>query len=200
MNRRRAVEAIGTTGIAGVAGCLGPSTTTDGRDVTDLAGRTVTVPDDVSRLVAAGAGYLVISFVGIIDFVGLVVPHIVRKVIGGDERFLLPASCLAGGVLLLDEPTSSLDVRHQLEVLDVVREEVDDGRAAVVAIHDLNLAARYCDRLAMLHDDRIVAAGGPDILTPETIRDVNGVEATVTTHEGRRIVIPEQPLSKDENS
>ncbi|AFZ72213.1 ABC transporter ATP-binding protein [Natronobacterium gregoryi] len=120
---------------------------------------------------------------------------------GGQQQKVLIGRALVqeATVLLLDEPTSNLDVRHQLEVLDVVREEIDDGMAAVVAIHDLNLATRYCDRLAMLHDDRIVAAGGPEILTPETIRDVYGVDATVTSHDGRRIVIPERPLSRSED-
>lgn len=116
---------------------------------------------------------------------------------GGQRQKVLIGRALVqeASVLLLDEPTSSLDIRHQLEVLDLVREQATAERAAVIAIHDLNLAARYCDRLAMLCDDRIVAAGGPEILTPETIRDVYGVEATVTDHAGRRVVIPERPLS-----
>lgn len=118
---------------------------------------------------------------------------------GGQRQKVLIGRALVqeASVLLLDEPTSSLDVKHQLDVLDVVREQVDGGITAVVAIHDLNLAARYCDKLAMLHGDRIAAAGGPEILTPETIRTVYGVEATVTTHDGRRLVIPERSLSSD---
>jgi len=115
---------------------------------------------------------------------------------GGQRQKVLIARALVqeASVLLLDEPTSSLDIRHQIEVLDLVREQATDDRAAVLAIHDLNLAARYCDRLAMLCDDRIVAAGGVEILTPATIRDVYGVEATVTDHEGTPLVIPERPL------
>lgn len=120
----------------------------------------------------------------------------VEELSGGQQQKVRIARSLVQDVslILFDEPTSSLDIRHQLEVLDLVREQVGDDRAAVVAIHDLNLAARYCDRLAMLHDDRIAAVGGPEILTPETIREVYDVEATVTVRDGRRIVIPERPL------
>jgi len=97
---------------------------------------------------------------------------------------------------LLDEPTAGLDVRHRLEVLELLRELLADGTAAVMVIHDLNLAARYCDRLAMLREGRVVATGDPGILTPETIREVYGVEATVTNHGGRRLVIPERPFAE----
>lgn len=115
---------------------------------------------------------------------------------GGQRQKVLIGRALVqeASVLLLDEPTSSLDVRHQLEVLELVRSQVTDGISGVLAIHDLNLAMRYCDSLALLCDNKIRAAGGPEILTAETIREVYGVEATVTEHDGRRIVIPERPL------
>lgn len=115
---------------------------------------------------------------------------------GGQRQKVLIGRALAqeASVLLLDEPTSSLDVRHQLEVLDLVANQIEDGMAGVLAIHDLNLAIRYCDSLALLCENEIVAAGPPDILTGDLIGDVYGVEATVTEHEGRPLVIPEQPL------
>lgn len=116
---------------------------------------------------------------------------------GGQRQKVLIGRALAqeAEVLLLDEPTSSLDVKHQLEVLNVIRERVEDGITAVMAMHDLNLASRFCDKLAMLHDRRLFAAGGPDILTPENIRAVYDVEATVLRQDGRRLVIPEHPVS-----
>lgn len=114
---------------------------------------------------------------------------------GGQRQTVMIGRALAqeAEVLLLDEPTGSLDVRHQLEVLDVIRDQVDQGITAVMAMHDLNLASRYCDRLVMLHEERVFAAGTPDILTAENIRAVYDVEATVVHHDGRRIVIPEHP-------
>ena len=83
-------------------------------------------------------------------------------------------------VLLLDEPTSNLDVFHQLKVFDLVRRLVDDGLTAIAAIHDLNMAARYCDRLVLLFEGRVLAEGPPDeVLTPETIERAFGVKAAV---------------------
>jgi iron complex transport system ATP-binding protein len=100
-------------------------------------------------------------------------------------------------VMLLDEPTSALDLKHQLDVMDLVVEHVREREVAgVVAIHDLNLAARYCDRVALLHEGEIYDVGGPDVLTPETIRTVYGVDATVRHHRGRRLVVPEAPAGE----
>jgi len=86
-------------------------------------------------------------------------------------------------VMLLDEPTGSLDVNHQIETLELVRELVDEGRTVCAAIHDLDLAARYCDRLVMLADGDIYRNGPPsDVLTGDSLGDVFDATATVTTH------------------
>ncbi len=101
---------------------------------------------------------------------------------GGERQRVLVARALAQQprVLLLDEPTSNLDILHQLKVLDVVRQLVDDGLAAIAAIHDLNMAARYCDRLLLLQDGQVVVEGpAEDVLTPETIESAFGVNAAV---------------------
>lgn len=121
----------------------------------------------------------------------------VTELSGGQRQKVMIGRALAqeAEVLLLDEPTSSLDVKHQLEVLDVIRDQVEQGITAVMAMHDLNLAARYCDKLAMLHDRHVFAAGTPDILTPENIRAVYDVEATVLHHDGRRLVVAEEPVA-----
>jgi iron complex transport system ATP-binding protein len=102
---------------------------------------------------------------------------------GGERQRVLLARALAqeAPVFVLDEPTGSLDVNHQIRVLDLVRELVDDGRTAIAAIHDLDLAARYCDRLALLHDGSFERVGSPDeVLRSETIEAAFDTAAAVT--------------------
>ncbi|MEF8780094.1 MAG: ABC transporter ATP-binding protein [Haloferacaceae archaeon] len=116
---------------------------------------------------------------------------------GGQRQKVTIARALAQqpSVLVLDEPTSDLDVRHRLEVLDVLDEERDRGRAVVMAVHDLNLAARYADRIAMLRDGEIHAVGSPEVLTRESVERVYGVRAEILERDGRRIVLPDSPTS-----
>ena len=101
---------------------------------------------------------------------------------GGERQRVFVSRALAQQprVLLLDEPTSNLDVLHQLKVFDLVRQLIDDGLTAVAAIHDLNMAARYCDRLVLLKGGRVLAEGSPEeVLVPETIQSAFGVRAAV---------------------
>ncbi|MCK9298221.1 MAG: ABC transporter ATP-binding protein [Methanoculleus sp.] len=99
-------------------------------------------------------------------------------------------------VLLLDEPTSSLDLKNQLEILGIVRQVTTEHNvAAVMTMHDLNMALRYADRFILLKDGVIHAAGGPDVVTPETIEVVYGVPVTVERYNGYRFVVPLEPES-----
>jgi iron complex transport system ATP-binding protein len=98
---------------------------------------------------------------------------------GGERQRAQIARALAQDPreLLLDEPTNHLDIRHQLELLALLR---DLPVTAIVALHDLNLAAMFCDQLALLRDGRVVAAGSPaEVLTAGRIREVFGVAAQV---------------------
>lgn len=80
------------------------------------------------------------------------------------------------GLLMLDEPTASQDLAHQLRVLDVARAEADAGGTVVVVLHDLNLAARYADRIVVIADGRIAAEGPPaSVLTAALLREVFAV-------------------------
>ena len=102
---------------------------------------------------------------------------------GGERQRVLLARALAQAtpVLLLDEPTASLDINHAIRTLETVRSVVDDGTAAVAAIHDLDLAARYCDRLVLLAEGDVIAAGDPDsVLTSETLADAFDATAVVS--------------------
>ena len=101
---------------------------------------------------------------------------------GGERQRVFVSRALAQQpkVLLLDEPTSNLDVLHQLKVFELVRRLVDDGLTAIAAIHDLNLAARYCDRMVLLSEGRVLAEGTPeDVLVQDTMRKAFGVDASV---------------------
>jgi len=107
---------------------------------------------------------------------------------GGQAQKVLLARALAQDAhyLLLDEPTSSLDLRHQLEMLEIIAALVKDKRmGAVMAMHDLNLAARFSDVILMLHQGRTFRWGTPlEVITPENIREVYGVEAAVRRENG----------------
>ncbi len=102
---------------------------------------------------------------------------------GGERQraFLAMALAQEPQVLLLDEPTAHLDVNHQLELMELVRERAHTEELTVLmALHDLNLAAGYADRLGLLQRGRLRAVGPPgEVLTPGLIREVFGVEALV---------------------
>jgi iron complex transport system ATP-binding protein len=113
---------------------------------------------------------------------------------GGQAQKVMLARALAQepSFLVLDEPTSSLDLCHQLEVMEMVRAVVGAGRmGAVVAMHDLNLAARFADEIMLLKDGRVFALGEPSALIgPENIRDVYRVDADVRVENGHPCIQP----------
>jgi iron complex transport system ATP-binding protein len=128
----------------------------------------------------------------------------VDELSGGERRRVVLAQALAqdAPVLMLDEPTTHLDVRHVLDLLAIVRRLAERERTAVLAIHhDLNLAASTCDRLVVLHGGEVVASGPPAyVVTPGLLREVYGVEAEVSTDHatGRpsvRIGVPSEPAA-----
>ena len=106
----------------------------------------------------------------------------VAELSGGQRQRAFIAMALAQDTpyVMLDEPTTFLDIRHQVETLDLVRQLHDAGRTSIVVLHDIAQAARYGDRLVVMHAGRIVAEGKPkDVVTAELIRDVYGIECAV---------------------
>lgn len=120
----------------------------------------------------------------------------VGAISGGQRQKVIIARALAQepDIILLDEPTSNLDLRHQLEVLNLVKEQTENGITAIVSIHDLNLASRYCDKFAMLKEGVIYAAGGPEVLHPENIEPVYKVKVSTINNLGKMVIIPECPV------
>ncbi|GAA2213537.1 ABC transporter ATP-binding protein [Nonomuraea monospora] len=101
---------------------------------------------------------------------------------GGERQRVLVARALVQEprLLVLDEPTNHLDLHHQIRLLSMLREP---GPGVLVTLHDLNLAASACDRLAVLSHGTLVASGPPaDVLTEQLLREVFGVEASVVRH------------------
>jgi iron complex transport system ATP-binding protein len=104
---------------------------------------------------------------------------------GGQLQRVWLAGCLAQetGVLLLDEPTTYLDLRYQVELLDLIRDLADDhGIAVGVVLHDLDQAAAVADRIVLLRAGRVIADGGPEaVLTPQRLTDTYGIRIEVST-------------------
>jgi iron complex transport system ATP-binding protein len=120
---------------------------------------------------------------------------------GGERQRAHLARALAqdARLLLLDEPTASLDIEHQLGILGVVRGLAAEGRGAVVALHDLSLAVRFATRLVVLGGGKIVASGPPKaVVTQDLLRHHFRIHARIREDdEGRLEVVPLGPTSRD---
>jgi iron complex transport system ATP-binding protein len=114
---------------------------------------------------------------------------------GGEKQKVMLARALAQQpkVLLLDEPTSALDIQNQYQVLNIVREICHkDNMIAVVVIHDLNLALRFCDRFLLMKDGQVYRHGDRSILDSTALKEVYDVDAKVVEVEGRHMVLVEE--------
>lgn len=111
--------------------------------------------------------------------------RIATELSGGERARALFARALAveAPALIADEPLASLDPGHQIDVMDLLRAEADAGGLVIAVLHDLTLAARYCDRLLIVDKGRIVADGTPRaVLTPDLLRAVYGIDSRVEGH------------------
>lgn len=115
---------------------------------------------------------------------------------GGERARVSLARVLAQDtpIVLLDEPTAALDLRHQEDVLRIARELAAEGRTVVVVLHDLSLAGAYADRVALMQDGRIRALGTPvEVLTEQLVEEVYAVDVEVLVRDGRPLIVPRRP-------
>jgi iron complex transport system ATP-binding protein len=104
-----------------------------------------------------------------------------------------PRGTTETAALLLDEPTASLDLKHQGDVLSVIKEQSQNGKAVLLVIHDLNLAAAFADDVVLMADGRIVGRGNPDdVLNEDLLSHTFGCRLQIeASSDGRRLVLPE---------
>lgn len=112
---------------------------------------------------------------------------------GGELQKVVIARALAQEpeVLLLDEPTSNLDLKNQLEVIGIIREIVKTQQiVAIMIVHDLNLAIRFAEKFVLLKDENIFAVGGTEIMTSENIESVYSVPVSIEKYRNTLVVVP----------
>lgn len=117
----------------------------------------------------------------------------VNELSGGEMQKVAIARALAQQpqILLFDEPTSNLDLKNQLEVIQIIKDiSKEQNISAIVTMHDLNLALRFADKFLMMKDGQIHAMGGPEIITPDNIFQTYGVHVAIENYNGHDLVIP----------
>lgn len=117
-----------------------------------------------------------------------------NRLSGGERQKVMLARALAQEptLLLLDEPTSSLDIRNQYQVLQITRDLCrEQDLTAMIVIHDLNLALRFCDRFLLLREGEVYRYGGAEIFDADALRDVYGVKGSIVQVQGQSLVLIE---------
>ncbi len=206
--------------LSGDLRCTGGGVRLKGRDLASFSSRdlanhrvmlsqhvNVSFPFTVEEIVAMGAGDrprsiaapLVDAAIAELDLTPF--RHRELPTLSGGEqqrahfaRILVQLACgeaeQGPGVLLLDEPTSSLDLRHQINLVETAKRRARTGTAVVAVLHDLNLAVRFADRIIVLHKGTVAADGSPaETITNEMIRDVFDVETSIGSEDGQPYVL-----------
>ncbi|MEW9856523.1 ABC transporter ATP-binding protein [Novosphingobium sp. M1R2S20] len=119
--------------------------------------------------------------------------RIVTELSGGERARVMLARALAVGApaIVADEPLAALDPGHQMDVMELLSREAKAGSLVVVVLHDLTMAARYCDQILLLNEGSLVADGpAPQVLTEQALMQVYGITAAFSDCHGRAAVIP----------
>jgi iron complex transport system ATP-binding protein len=122
-----------------------------------------------------------------------------RQLSGGERMRILLARALAveGEFLLADEPTAALDALHQLQLMSLLRSTVRTGHGVIVVLHDLALAMRFCDRLVLLAEGRVLAHGSADqVLTDDLLKRAYGIDVVRGTRDGVPYLLPWSALAE----
>jgi len=120
----------------------------------------------------------------------------ISQLSGGQQQKVFAARAVVqdSELILLDEPTSNLDLKHQLEIFEVIENQVKKDKTVIAAVHDLGLASRFSQRIIMLKDGKVYSDGDRNSLTHEKINDVYGVEVSLKEHNGYKVVIADQVI------
>lgn len=120
----------------------------------------------------------------------------INELSGGERKRVFIARSLAQetSILLLDEPTANLDLSHQLQVLSLLKDLSRQEKSVIISIHNLSLAARYCDRILLLSSTKLAAQGRPaDVLTEESLKKLFKVHAKIEVIQGIPNITPIEP-------
>jgi len=116
----------------------------------------------------------------------------VNKLSGGQQQTVFIARALAQepSVLLLDEPTANLDIKHQIEVMELLKTLSQRGITIIIALHDINMAVRYARKIMMLKEGKIFAYGGRETITEEHIENLYDIKVHIIRNNGNIFIIP----------
>jgi len=116
-----------------------------------------------------------------------------NEISGGEKQRVMIAGAIAQepDVMILDEPTSALDIKYQIQILNILKQlNEDEGMTVILAMHDLHLASKFCDRLILLDHGQVFQDGSPEeVLRKEHIEKVYGIEVQIIRDQGGKIII-----------
>lgn len=135
---------------------------------------------------------LVAQLLARLDLESVAMRHL-NTLSGGQQQRVYIARALAQqpSVLLLDEPIANLDINHQMKVMKLLQQLACEGMIIIITIHDINMAARFCNKALMLKQGKVFASGLQSVYTPENIENLYDIQVDVLRHKDRICIIPQ---------